>query len=323
MKTLAGSMGAGVQRFHSLRRVVRDLPASVAFYRQGLGFRVISDIGPTATAPGIVVLALGTERIELVAAHAGVRWPAPADGPNARFQHFSVVASDIERAYGQLQSVAPASISRGGPQQLPAASGGVRAFKFRDPDGHPLELLEFPPGTGDRRWQAARAQHPNDATLGIDHAAISVTDVERSIAFYQRLGFKVGARQRNTGAEQARLDGLDQSEVEVVALLPAGASGPHLELLAYQIPQPIGARAGKPGSGAQVTQDRLVWQIIGASHPAAPVSVASAVEATVQQPAPEAAPAAPFPMLLADPDGHLHEFVPAAAASHPEAPRHA
>ncbi len=316
MNTLAGSMGAGVQRFSSLRRVVRDLPASVAFYRHGLGFSAISDIGPTATAPHIVMLALGAERIELVAAPAGVRWPAPADGPDVRFQHFSVVASDIERAYGQLQSVAPVPISRGGPQQLPAASGGVRAFKFRDPEGHPLELIEFPPGAGDRRWQAARAQHPTDATLGIDHAAISVADVERSIAFYERLGFKVGARQRNTGAEQARLDGLDQSEVEVVALLPSGGSGPHLELLAYQIPHPVSTHGDEPGASAQVTQDRLIWQAIGASpHPAAQAS-ATGVKAA------EPTPAAAFPALLADLDGHLNELVPAAAAPRSEALHH-
>ena len=134
-----------VQRLGALRRVVRDLADSVAFYRHGLGFRVVGDLG-AAPLRGVVVLALGDERIELVAAHAGVRWPAPADAPQVRFQHVAVVASDMERAYDQLQSVAPMPISRGGPQRLPESSGGVCAFKFRDPDGHPLELIEFPAG---------------------------------------------------------------------------------------------------------------------------------------------------------------------------------
>ena len=261
-----------VLRLGALRRVVRDLPASVAFYRHGLGFRVVGD-ADAPTLRGVVVLALGQERIELVAASAGVRWLAPADAPAVRFQHVAVVASDIGRAYDQLQSVAPAPISRGGPQQLPQASGGVRAFKFRDPDGHPLEIIEFPPGTGDRRWHTAQAHRADGPTLGIDHAAICVANAERSIAFYAQLGFTVAARQRNVGPEQARLDGLDVSEVEVIALRPPGSAttaGPHLELLAYLTPQPTAAQAGKAKAGGQVTQDRLVWQLADAPSAAEP-----------------------------------------------------
>lgn len=280
-----------VLRLGALRRVVRDLAASVAFYRHGLGFRVVGDAHAPALR-GVVVLALGQERIELVAASANVRWPAPADAPDVRFQHVAVVASDIERAYHQLQSVAPVSIGRGGPQQLPQAAGGVRAFKFRDPDGHPLEIIEFPAGTGDRRWHAAAVRHADGPTLGIDHSAICVADAERSIAFYAQLGFSVATRQRNVGPEQARLDGLDVSEVEVIALRPpspATSAGPHLELLAYLTPQPTAAQASKAKAGGQVTQDRLVWRLADA---------ASGAE----------------PGLLIDPDGHIHELLAPATA---------
>lgn len=38
--------------------------------------------------------------------------------------------------------------------RLPESSGGVTAFKFRDPDGHPLELLAFPDGKVPSRWGA-------------------------------------------------------------------------------------------------------------------------------------------------------------------------
>jgi hypothetical protein len=33
------------------------------------------------------------------------------------------------------------------PQRLPdwnKAAGGIKAFYFKDPDGHPLEILQFP-----------------------------------------------------------------------------------------------------------------------------------------------------------------------------------
>ncbi len=44
-------------------------------------------------------------------------------------------------------------ISRDGPQRLPANTGDVTAFKFRDPEGHPLELLAFAAGAVPPRWQ--------------------------------------------------------------------------------------------------------------------------------------------------------------------------
>ena len=131
-------------------------------------------------------------------------------------------------------------ISEGGPQHLPANTGGVTAFKFRDPDGHPLELIAFPPGVGDPRWQ----RRPDARlTLGIDHFALVVSDVERSIAFYSaQLGFRVVSRTVNRGEEQNRLDGLAGVEVDVIALAPgSGAQTPHLELLGYRQPPFTGA----------------------------------------------------------------------------------
>ena len=123
-------------------------------------------------------------------------------------------------AFARLARFAAAAISCGGPQLLPHRSGGATAYKFRDPDGHPLELIRFA-----------------DAVAGgIDHSAIAVTDAGRSIEFYRdRLGLTVGARQVNTGPEQDRLDGLTGAEVDVVALEPRQAT-PHVELLAYRTP---------------------------------------------------------------------------------------
>jgi catechol 2,3-dioxygenase-like lactoylglutathione lyase family enzyme len=122
------------------------------------------------------------------------------------------------------------AISTGGPQRLPASSGGVSAFKFRDPDGHPLELLAFPPGKSPAPWRS----RPDGAVfLGIDHSAIAVSDSARSVAFYEALGLRVAARSLNSGCEQARLDGVSDPHVEVTALAPHQAT-PHVELLCYR-----------------------------------------------------------------------------------------
>jgi len=106
----------------------------------------------------------------------------------------------------------------------------VTAFKFQDPDGHPLELLTFPEHAVPLNWKMRSAC---GIFLGVDHSAISVRDTAISTAFYQSLGFAVSARTFNHGVEQANLDGVPSPQVEVTALALA-ASTPHLELLCYR-----------------------------------------------------------------------------------------
>ena len=270
---------AAVLGFVALRRCVADLQRSAAFYCDGLGFEIVE------RAPGEIVLSLGAQGIVLVEVGPEVA-AQPVSGPDLRFQHVAIVASDMQAAHARLQRLAPVAISREGPQRLPAASGGACAFKFRDPDGHALELIAFAPGQGARCWRHT-ARGVAGPTLGIDHAAISVSDVERSIVFYQRLGFSVQSRQLNRGPEQARLDGLANAEIEVdvVALVPSQQATPHLELLGYRRPAP---RRGDGAAHAAV--DQLVWR------------------ARTRHDGAGAAPDLPT-MAFADPDGHLHRLV--------------
>lgn len=257
-----------LSRFAMLERHVRDLERSVAFYVDGLGFRRLGEAvaaGAIAGARPGVLLGLGDERIVLHAVPPGFDGPTVFAGPDVRFQHAAIVTPDIAAALRRLSERAPGPvvpITRGGPQRLPEASGGATAFKFRDPDGHPLELIEFAGAGLPGRWQGRADQGP---TLGIDHFAISVSQVERSIAFYGHLGLSVGARQLNVGAAQARLDGLDgldiggtfEVEVDVVALMPSGPPGVHLELLGYRRPAPRVRPA--PDAVAHACADRLLW----------------------------------------------------------------
>ncbi|WP_428488599.1 VOC family protein [Rhodopila sp.] len=217
---------------HRLVRVeltVSDLDQAERFYVDGLGFAVAHRgvIDPAmATLLGAeqvtaVTLRRGGQTLVLQAFQpSGDRYPGGATSCDQLFQHFAVPVSDIKAAYARLQAAGPSPISPA-PQLLPARSGGVVAFKFRDPDGHPVELIEFPDRHDD----------------GIDHSAIVVMDVARSIEFYRdQLNFSVAARQTNTGPEQDRLDGLASVSVEVVALAPKRPT-PHLELLGYRSPR--------------------------------------------------------------------------------------
>jgi catechol 2,3-dioxygenase-like lactoylglutathione lyase family enzyme len=119
------------------------------------------------------------------------------------------------------------AISQDGPERLPQSSGGVTAFKFRDPEGHPLEFLEFPA-------QPRSPAHGRKLFLDIDHSAISVANTQGSVAFYTALGLHVGATFLNAGIEQQRLDSVQDPEVEVTALQCATDAKPHIELLRYR-----------------------------------------------------------------------------------------
>jgi catechol 2,3-dioxygenase-like lactoylglutathione lyase family enzyme len=225
---------------------VADLAGTAAFYRNRLGLQV----GPEETMGdpawnGLLGLeqgtmaraadvAIGQQVVKLVAFDPPGRPYPPERASNDQwFQHVALVSGDIAKVWEKLEGGSPGEITKGTPVRLPANTGSVTAFKFRDPEGHPLELIFFPPGVGDQQWQGKAVS----GIVGYDHTAISVMEVDCSVAFYTKLlGFKIGARSLNKGLEQDRLDGLTDCEVNVVALEPASEVTPHLELLHYRKP---------------------------------------------------------------------------------------
>jgi catechol 2,3-dioxygenase-like lactoylglutathione lyase family enzyme len=223
--------------------------------RSGADFERLMGVEGGASA---ITLSLGDEIVEFLQFdRPGRPYPDGATSSDLYFQHFAIVVSDIHLAYQRLLSVDSwTAISTDGPQRLPASSGSVAAFKFRDPDGHPLELLAFPAGHMPAHWQR-RAK--GKLFLGIDHSAISVFDTDISIAFYGALGLRVAARSLNTGVEQERLDAVKAPRVEVTALAPEQAT-PHIELLSYQS---VLRGAINVVHGADVATTRLVFEADG------------------------------------------------------------
>jgi len=183
----------------------------------------------------------------------GRPYPADADAASLAFQHLALVVTDMAGAYRRVRDAA--AISQGGPQHLPASSGGVQAYKFRDPDGHPLELLQFPDDARPAAWQG-RSALAGQIGLGIDHSAISVADADASATFYGALGLAPGKRTRNHGPEQQRLDDLRDVQVTVAPMQPAAAT-PHLELLDYRVRR---GAAPAPMQADDVAATRIVWR---------------------------------------------------------------
>jgi catechol 2,3-dioxygenase-like lactoylglutathione lyase family enzyme len=236
-----------VTQLISVSLTVADIEEAAGFYRDALGLtvapeRMLEDPAWNSLLglePGARVRAsdvvTGRQTIQLVAiGPPGKPYPPERASNDQWFQHFALVCHDIAKAAEQLKRSSPGVITKGAPVLLPPSTGSVTAFKFRDPEGHPLELISFPDGVGAPVWQGMSGT----GILGYDHTAVSVMDVERSVAFYSGLlGFHVGGRSLNRGPEQDRLDGLTGCEVNVVALEPAVDATPHVELLHYRTPR--------------------------------------------------------------------------------------
>lgn len=239
----------------AIRIVTRDADWLGNFYVRAFGFvrgRVrIEPPDPFATrARRLLPLRLGAQRIELLEVDGGTIRATPVPCDDARFQHFAMVAPDMTRAHARLCATRGwTPITLGGPLALPERSGGATAFKFRDPEGHPLELLSFPPGRATQRW----ADAPDDDVIGIDHTAIVVEQTERSLTHYASLGFVRTGGSVNYGAEQDTLDRLQGSRVEVTALELPDGGGPHLELLCYR-----GGGAAGPIAAGDLVATRTV-----------------------------------------------------------------
>src|SRR5246127_368155 len=179
---------------------------------------------------------LGDEFVELTEYLAPKGRPimAGARSNDRSFQHIAIIVSDMDKAYAWLRQNKVEHASSG-PQRLPdwnKNASGIRAFYFKDQDGHPLEILEFPPDKGAEKW------HRSSGKLfrGIDHTAIVVGDTEQSLRFYRDLlGMHIVGESENYGTEQEHLNNVFGAHLRITSL--RAASGPGVELLEYLSPQ--------------------------------------------------------------------------------------
>jgi len=225
---------------------VRDLDAAVGFYTRVLSFEKISEFevageayerldGVFGLRKRVARLQLGDETLELTEYLAPRGRPVPADShSNDRwFQHVAIIVRDLDEAYRHLRAHKVEHASPG-PQRLPdwnKNAGGIKVFYFKDPDGHPLEVLQFPEGKGDPKWRLPTRR----LFLGIDHTAIVVKDTEASLRYYRDcLGMTVAGTGENYGPEQERLNNVFGARLRITAL--RAARGPGIELLEYLTP---------------------------------------------------------------------------------------
>lgn len=266
MLTMRVSAAEMISEVDAIGITVGDMRRSLDFYTQILPFKLVSDREVTGDAyehltgvfglrMRIVQLQLGDEKINLIEYLAPRRRPIPIDShSNDRwFQHIAIIVSDMDKAYAQLRGHNVEQVSPE-PQRLPdwnPNAGGIKAFYFRDPDGHNLEVLQFPEGKGASRWH----QKDGRLFLGIDHTAIAVADTEASLCFYRDiLGLRVAGTSENYGIEQERLNNVFGAHLRITAL--TASHGPAIELLEYLAP-----RNGRPMPADTKANDLWHWQI--------------------------------------------------------------
>jgi catechol 2,3-dioxygenase-like lactoylglutathione lyase family enzyme len=230
---------------------VGDMDRAVDFYSKVLTFEKVSDVevagdgyenlqGIFGLRMRVVRMRLGDEFIELTEYLAPKGRPIPVESrSNDRwFQHVAIIVSDMDKAYRWLRQNKIEHASTG-PQRLPdwnKNAAGIWAFYFKDPDGHPLEVLQFPPDKGAEKWRRPSGK----LFLGIDHTAIVVWDTDASVKFYRDLlGLRVAGESENYGTEQEHLKNVFGARLRITAL--RAASGPGIELLEYLAP-----RDGRP-----------------------------------------------------------------------------
>ena len=226
---------------------VSDLDRSVDFYTRVLHFRKLSDDelageaiehvkGVFGVRARVARLQLGDEQIELTEFLAPKGRPVPLDSrSNDRwFQHIAIIVRDMEAAYAWLRQN-KVQFASSGPQTLPAwnkNAGGIKAFYFRDPDNHVLEILWFPEGKGLPKWH----NPGKELFMGIDHTAIVVSNTESSLRFYRDLlGMHVAGESENYGTEQEHLNNVFGAHLHITAV--RAARGPGIEFLEYLAPR--------------------------------------------------------------------------------------
>src|SRR5262245_45218558 len=250
----------------SIGMTVSDIDRAVEFY-SALTFQKISDVevlgdefehleGVFGARMRIVRMQLGNEYLDLTQYLAPPGRPIPVDSRSNDlwFQHIAIVVRDMDQAFEKLCALKVQFVSTG-PQTLPPSikpAAGIKAFYFRDPDQHNLEIIYFPPGKGDPRWQ----EKSDKLFLGIDHTAIGISNTDASLRFYRDLlGLRKTGESENFGTEQEHLNQVFGAYLRITGMRAYIGLG--VEFLEYLTP-----RDGRIRPADVHANDIMHWQTV-------------------------------------------------------------
>jgi len=316
LAALTLSAQAGVREVGTIGLTVNDLGRELAFYTNTLPFELLGIyegggqdqdtlLGLQNERLRVAELKLGDEHITLTEHLVNKGQPIPPDSRSYDhwFQHIAIVVRDMDQAYEQLRQHKVKHVSTG-PQTLPAwnkGAAGIKAFYFRDPEDHVLEIIFFPPGKGNPKWQRGgdRPESGRPLFLGIDHTAIVVSDTDKSLAFYHDLlGLRIAGESENYGVEQEHLNQVFGARLRITGL--RAAHGPGIEFLEYVTPP-----GGRPLPADAKANDLIFWNthLVVDDLPRLDATLHTSGAQFVSKP-----PENPRSQIVRDPDGHALEL---------------
>jgi len=262
----AESHAQTVTKVDAIGITVLDMDRALNFFTKVLSFEKISEVEVQGAEyeklKGVfgihykkARLRLGEEEIELTdyLTPGGRSIPEDSRSNDLWFQHIAIVVSNMDSAYSRLRKFGVQHVSTS-PQTLPKtipAAEGIKAFYFRDPAGHNLELIYFPPGKGNPKWQKSNGK----IFLGIDHTAIGVSQTEQSKKFYGDLGVKYQGESFNFGNEQEHLNNVEGASLHISGNRAQAGMG--VEFLEYLKP-----KGGRPYPKDERADDLIHYETI-------------------------------------------------------------
>lgn|SRR5690606_3476010 len=228
-----------IYEFNHVGVLVRDLDATMAFYRDLLGARLASEAYIPASSTDCVYVQLAGGLIEFLRP----RTPRP----DTRFglDHIAFLSDDLEADFTHLTA-------RGAPALTPpkvAGSGRGRLAFVADPSGVRVELLQ--------RIEEFRRDPPPGPIRAIAHVSVTADDLGRAEDFY-RAGLRL--ERRSGDRPDAAYVGLGEDTLE---LRPSADAARVRELtLTADDPESLavvlsagGATVGQLTGGAYVAHD--------------------------------------------------------------------
>ncbi|MEM7552594.1 MAG: VOC family protein [Cyanobacteria bacterium P01_A01_bin.84] len=213
-----------------------DFNVNASYELKGEAFRNLYGIDNVKTTARVVLLSLGNEKVELIEfidEDRKLRIPEDSKSNDGWFQHMAIVVSNMEEAYKKLLENGVEHVSTR-PQTLPeyiSAAAGIKAFYFKDPDGHNLEIIFFPQGKGNPKWQGQTEK----LFLGIDHTAIGIGKTSIAMPLYRDiLEMNLTGSSNNFGYEQEHLNQVFGANLVISGL--TAKRGISIEFLDYIAP---------------------------------------------------------------------------------------
>lgn len=187
---------------------VSDLEAAQRFYTGILGYPEAFQMrNPQTDKLAISFLKINDQQFIEVQ-------PGAPQVENHRMTHVCLVTTDAQRLHEML-------VARGlSPTEARDGRDGTRSFRVIDPDGNPLEFVEYRPGSLHSNAKG-KFEDPRRVSTHLIHAGIPVKDPEKALAFYRdKLGFKEFWR-----------GGPKDGELRYINLRMPGPNGDYLELM--------------------------------------------------------------------------------------------